>query len=92
MSLIINNSSNFYELTGVLNHSNAANLEKALIKGLKRFDKVILSIEEVESIDRYGVEVITKIHETALSSSKSLSIVGYGCKDLYNHFKSSSAA
>lgn len=92
MSLIINNSSNYYELTGVLNHSNAQNLEKALTKGLKKFDKIIISIEEVESIDRHGVAVITKMHETAVSNSKSLSIVGYGCKDLYNHFKSNSAA
>ncbi len=92
MSLIINKSSNYYELTGVLNSTNAQSLEKALTKGLEKFNKVILSIEDVESIDRYGVDVITKIHESAVNTNKNLSIVGYGCKDLYNHFKSSSAA
>lgn len=92
MNLMINISNNFFELEGVLNKSNAGNLEEVLKKGLKRFDKLIVSIEDVESMDRHIVDVLTKLHVDAIDNSKKLSIVGYGCKDLYNHFKTEAAA
>ncbi|WP_406682679.1 hypothetical protein N1F78_08240 [Seonamhaeicola sp. MEBiC1930] len=91
MSLLINHSNNFFQLAGVLNETNADKLKKVLTKGLKKFDKLIISIEDVESMDRFGVDILSEIHHQAVSDNKSFSIIGYGCKDLYNHFKSEAA-
>ncbi|WP_248722051.1 STAS domain-containing protein [Seonamhaeicola sp. ML3] len=92
MGLIINSSSNFFELAGVLNQENVVDLQRVIRKGLKKYDQLTISIEAVESIDRYGVKAIAELHDEALNNDKRLSIVGYGCKDLYNHFKSTDAA
>ncbi|TXE09704.1 hypothetical protein FUA26_09450 [Seonamhaeicola algicola] len=92
MSLIINTAKNNYQLIGELTKTNAKDLEKVLNKGLKKFNKVVINIEEVSAIDRHGVNIITKVHQAALNSNKSIAIIGYGCKDLYNHINTNTAA
>ena len=42
----------------------------------------------VESIDRAGVMALARLHNESITKSKKLSIVGLGCKELYDHFKS----
>jgi len=53
-----------------------------------KLDNILLDIENVESIDRSGVMALAKLHNESISKSKQLSIIGIGCKDLYEHFKS----
>jgi len=35
---------------------------------------------------------LAKLHNESLLKKKQLSIVGFGCKDLYDHFKTNDAA
>ncbi|TYB79917.1 hypothetical protein ES674_04775 [Bizionia myxarmorum] len=53
---------------------------------------VTISIEELDSIDKFGVMALAKLHNESLQKKKQLSIVGFGCKDLYDHFKTNDAA
>ena len=92
MSLIINKSEIVFELAGVLNETNTADLKKIITKGLKKFDKLIICIEDVESMDRCGVDAITKLHYHAINCDKRLVIIGNGCKELYDHFTTSEIA
>ena len=46
-----------------------------------------ISIEEVEWMDRHGVKAMTGLHDEAVLKNKKLSIIGLGCKELYEHFK-----
>lgn len=92
MDLIITNSNNFFKIKGVLNQNNVSVFQNEFKNIFEKVNKLTISIEDLESIDRYGVEAITKLHEEAIDKNKSLSIVGFGCKDLYNHFKTNTAA
>jgi hypothetical protein len=53
---------------------------------------ITISIENLSSIDRYGVSAIAQLHNEALVKSKRLSIIGLGQSSLYNHFKTEEAA
>ncbi|MBT8274278.1 MAG: hypothetical protein KJO77_10755 [Bacteroidia bacterium] len=57
-----------------------------------KFDRVVINIEELDGIDLNGVKAIVKLHNESLHRHKKLAIVGYGAKDLYNHFHSNDAA
>ena len=43
-------------------------------------------------MDRYGVKALTELHNEAIAKNKSMAIIGFGSKDLYNHFKTNVAA
>lgn len=92
MELKITNCNNFFKIKGILNKDNVKLFESEFENVFDRLDSLTVSIESVESMDRYGVKAITRLHEEALDKNKRLSIIGYGCKDLYNHFKTVVAA
>ena len=45
-------------------------------------------VRPVKSIDRAGVMALARLHNESITKSKRLSIIGLGCKELYDHFKS----
>ncbi|MBP0903571.1 STAS domain-containing protein [Mariniflexile gromovii] len=92
MDLKISNCNNFFKIKGTLNKNNLG-IFKSEFKNI--FDKqqsITISIEEVESMDRFGVNALNDLHKEAIAKHKNLSIIGLGCKDLYNHFKTEIAA
>jgi len=92
MELSIINCNNFFKIKGVFNKENLALFEAKFDNIFDRLDVVIISIEHVESMDRHAIKAITKLHEHAVSLSKKLSIVGYGCQTLFKEFKVKIAA
>ena len=59
------------------------------------FEKVnalTISIENIEWMDKSGVDAFAELHYEALAKNKKMAIIGLGCKDLYEHFKSDTAA
>ncbi|WP_246146913.1 hypothetical protein, partial [Seonamhaeicola marinus] len=92
MDLRITNCNNFFKIRGVLNKESIVLFNQEFKNIFEKMDNLKVSIEGVESMDRHGVNAITKLHREALMKNKSLSIIGYGCKDLYNHFKATAAA
>ncbi|SFC85049.1 STAS domain-containing protein [Algibacter pectinivorans] len=92
MDFKISNCNNFFKVKGVLN-KQSLNVFNATFKNIfEKANHITISIQDVESMDRYGVGAISKLHEEALAKNKRLSIVGFGCKELYDHFKSEIAA
>lgn len=92
MNLEITSYNNQFRIKGVLNRQNV-HLFKSKFKNI--FDKVnslTISIEGLTSIDRYGVNALAQLHNESLTKRKSLSIIGMGCDDLYEHFKSEEVA
>ncbi|MCB4799104.1 STAS domain-containing protein [Neotamlana laminarinivorans] len=92
MDFKISGYNNFYKVKGHLNKKNAYSFKAEFNNIFKEIDSITISVEGVESIDKYGVAAISQLHFEALKQNKKLSIIGYGCKDLYNHFNSNSAA
>ncbi len=92
MELRITNCNNFFKIKGILNKRSLSLFENEFNNIFDKMDYLTVSIEGVESMDRHGVTAITRLHEEALNRNKRLSIIGYGCKDLFDHFKSTAAA
>jgi len=92
MNLTITHYNNFFKVTGILNRQSVALFQKEFENVFEKLQAVTISIEGLESIDREGVNALAKLHNESLVSNKQLSIIGFGCKDLYDHFKSDDAA
>jgi len=92
MNLQITNYNNFFKIRGVLNRKNLHLFQSEFEHIFDTLDKLTISIEGLESVDRYGVNALAKLHNEAITKQKSLSIIGFGCKEVYEHFSTNDAA
>lgn len=92
MELKITNCNNFFKIKGTLDKNTLGVFQSEFKNIFEKLNSVTISIEAIESMDRYGVNALAELHKEAIAKHKSLSIIGLGCKDLYNHFKSEVAA
>lgn len=88
MDLQITNYNNRFQIKGTLNKSNLKTFNAHFSNIFDKLDDILLDIEQVNSIDRAGVMALAKLHNESITKSKRLSIIGFGCKELYQHFKS----
>lgn len=87
MELQITNYNNRFQIKGTLNKQSLRIFNMHFANIFDRLDDVLLDIESVESIDRAGVMALARLHNESITKSKKLAIVGLGCKELYDHFK-----
>ncbi|MCX7546955.1 hypothetical protein OS188_03205 [Xanthomarina sp. F1114] len=92
MNLTITHYNNFFKVTGILNRHTIDVFQQEFQDVFERLASVTISIEGLESIDKDGVKALAKLHNESIARNKQLSIIGFGCKDLYDHFKASDAA
>jgi ABC-type transporter Mla MlaB component len=92
MNLEITSYNNFFKIRGILDRKSLHLFQTEFEHIFDTFDKLTISIEGLESVDRYGVNALAKLHNEAITKHKSLSIIGYGCKDVYEHFTTNDAA
>lgn len=92
MDLQITNYNNRYQIKGTLNKLNLKTFNSHFANIFDKLDEILLDIERVESIDRAGVMALARLHNESITKSKRLSIIGFGCKELYQHFKSEEPA
>ena len=88
MDLKITNYNNRFKIKGTLNKRNLKIFNAHFANIFEKEDDILLDIESIESIDRAGVMALAKLHNESITKSKRLSIIGLGCKELYQHFKS----
>jgi anti-anti-sigma regulatory factor len=92
MNIEITSYNNQFKIKGVLNRQNVNVFTSEFKNIFEKFNSLTLSIEGLTSIDRYGVNALAQLHNESISKQKSLSIIGMGCDDLYEHFKSEEEA
>ncbi len=92
MDLQITSYNNRFQIKGTLNKFNIKTFNAHFSNIFDRLDEILLDIEKVESIDRAGVMALAKLHNESIVKSKRLSIIGLGCKELYEHFKTEETA
>jgi len=92
MNLRITHFNNFFKIKSSLNRKTLTVFHEEFATIFERFNTITLSIEDIETMDRYGVKAIAALHKEAVSKNKSMAIIGLGSKDLYDHFKSEVAA
>ena len=87
MDLQINGYNNRFKLKGSLNKLNVKKFNERFTNIFDTLDEILLDIENLENIDRAGVMALARLHNESIVKSKRLSIIGLGCKELYQHFK-----
>ncbi|WP_422107116.1 STAS domain-containing protein [Winogradskyella sp.] len=87
MDLQITSYNNRFQIKGTLNKLSLKTFNAHFANIFDELDDILLDIESVESIDRAGVMALARLHNESINKSKKLSIVGLGCKELYDHFK-----
>lgn len=87
MNLKITSSNNFFKLKGILDRNSLDLFQHEFKNIFEKVSTLTISIEEVEWMDHYGVKAMTGLHNEAIMKNKKLSIIGLGCKELYEHFK-----
>ncbi|MCX7550947.1 hypothetical protein [Xanthomarina sp. F2636L] len=92
MNLSITHYNNFFKVTGVLNRQSVGIFQQEFQDVFERLQSVTISIEGLQSIDKEGVKALAQLHNESIVLKKQLSIIGFGCKDLYDHFKTNDAA
>jgi len=88
MDLQITSYNNRFKIKGDLNKLNLKTFNAHFANIFDKVDEILLDIERVENIDRAGVMALARLHNESITKSKRLSIIGLGCKELYQHFKS----
>ncbi len=92
MDLKITNYNNFFKVKGILNRQSVHVFQNEFQNIFEKVSQLTISLEDLEGIDSYGVTALAKLHNESLLKDKRLSIIGFGCQDLYHHFKSNDAA
>jgi anti-anti-sigma regulatory factor len=87
MDLEITNYNNRFQIKGSLSKLNLKTFNEYFSNIFDKLDDIHINIESVESIDRAGVMALARLHNESIVKSKKLSIIGCGCKELYQHFK-----
>lgn len=86
MPLKISKKKSVYHLKGEVVTPNVTLFLNYFIKKIDKKKKITLNIEEANLIDRNGLNAIQKLMTLASSKQKNFSIVGGGCKEIYDHF------
>jgi anti-anti-sigma regulatory factor len=92
MDLEITNYNNHFQIKGTLNKVNLKTFNSTFANIFDKLDNILINIESVHSIDRAGVMALARLHNESITKAKRLSIVGFGCKELYQHFKAEEPA
>ncbi|MFD2567403.1 STAS domain-containing protein [Pseudotenacibaculum haliotis] len=86
MAILIENQKNVFNVKGEINQLNAKILKSYVESQFHAYDRVVLNINDVRKIDKAGINILTSLYKVSLLKQKSFSIIGYGCKDIYDEF------
>ena len=88
MELQITSYNNFFKMKGILSKRNLTVFNNEFKNVFEKVNSLTISIENIEWMDKSGVNALAELHYEALAKNKKMAIIGLGCKDLYEHFKS----
>ncbi len=86
MPLKISKKKSVYHLKGEIVTSNVTPLLNYFTKKIDKKKKITLNIEEAIQIDKNGLNAIQQLMVLASTKQKNFSIIGGGCKEIYDHF------
>lgn len=86
MALQITQTNETYNLKGQINTSSRLYFTNFFKSLLLKERKIIVNIEEVNEIDKQGLQAVFLIIKAAQKINKKLVVIGYGCKDVYDEF------
>ncbi|MEP1490207.1 MAG: hypothetical protein ABJK28_17445 [Algibacter sp.] len=73
-------------MKGILSKPNLSVFKNQFNDIFEKVNKITISIENIEWMDKHGVQALANLHIESIIKNKELSIIGLGCKELYEHF------
>lgn len=92
MALQITQQNGTFLVSGKLNTSTTRSFIIHFEYIIEQYQNVILNIDGVSEIDYDGLEGIKTLTAIALRNHKMFSVIGNGCKDIYQDFNCSQVA
>ena len=86
MPLKISKNKSVYHLKGKVIKPDVETFLTYFTEKIDKKKKITLNIDEAEEIDKNGLNAIQQLMILATSKEKNFSIVGSGCKEIYDHF------
>ncbi|GAA4804996.1 STAS domain-containing protein [Litoribaculum gwangyangense] len=87
MELKITNHKNFFKIVGSLNKENMDVFNNTFNDVFDRVKNLTISIEEVETMDEFGISALTHLYNLSKIGNRSMSVIGDGNRELYKHFE-----
>lgn len=92
MALTIKEDRGIFYVEGSINTSTASSFRTHLEHILNESGNLTLDIDNVAEIDADGMVVLRTLYFNAFIRKQDFSIVGYGCKEIYDDFRYFDAA
>lgn len=92
MALIITEENGLVFVEGSINTETASMFQKHITNLFENNLEITINIEKVDYIDKSGLAVLKQFFKDFKNSKQSVVIVGYGCKEIYEEFRSDFAA
>ena len=92
MALQILEENGTFQLHGSLTTTTTRSFISHFEHIIKTMKNVTVNIDKVDAIDTNGVEALKTLMRIALRSNNIFSVIGNGCKDIYDDYKCSFAA
>ena len=86
LPLQISKKKSVYHLKGKIVTPNVASLLNYFIKKIDKKKTITLNIQDAVEIDKNGLNALKELMNLATSKEKTFSIVGSGCKEIYDDF------
>lgn len=92
MALKIIENQGIFELHGTLNSTTTKLFKQHFDLIVLTTKNLIINIDQLNFIDKSGVEVLKQLLHKGQMDHNRFSIVGNGCKDIYEEFRTTLAA
>lgn len=86
MALQITQKDETFYLKGQLNVTSKLAFITHFNQLFRKENKIAVNIEDVNEIDKQGLQALFFMMEKAEKYNKIFSVVGYGCKEIYDQF------
>ncbi|WP_299158393.1 STAS domain-containing protein [uncultured Tenacibaculum sp.] len=86
MALQILEKKGIFYLNGRINCSTVRSFIIHFEHYISQSKSITINIDKVKEIDTAGLDAIKTLMAMALKKRKKFSTIGYGCKDIYDHF------
>ena len=87
MDITINKNSDVFNLQGKINSYTSDMYLTYFEHLLSSNGRLTINTDEVVEIDEIGIQTLFQVHVYALRYNYCFSIVGQGCRDIYNEFR-----
>lgn len=92
MSLKITENNGKFYLNGKLNNSTLNLFINYFEQKIAKKNNIIVNIDKVKEINKASLQAMRNFNELAILHQKQFSIVGYGCKEIYDDFNQQKVA